>query len=75
MPTKIFFTAGSLEKDAIFGGHPKQIFNPFYFVRVHYFFHKDMENIKVNHDINFLQNALGLCKDVKLVPSGPSKTL
>ena len=29
----VFFTAGSLEKDVIFGGHSKQIICPFYFVR------------------------------------------
>ena len=29
----IFFTAGSWEKDNIFGGHFKQIFGPSYFVR------------------------------------------
>ena len=35
MPTKndVFFTAGSLEKDIIFGRHFKQIFGPSYFVR------------------------------------------
>ena len=36
MPTKndVFFSAASCKKDTIFGGHPKQIFGPSYFVRV-----------------------------------------
>ena len=29
----VFFTAGSREEDVIYGGHPKQIFGPSYFVR------------------------------------------
>ena len=44
MPTKndVFFSAVSCKEDIIFGGHPKQIFGPSYFVRA-------LDNLKLSH--------------------------